>query len=193
MPSPSRVVPFAFSWRGERLDHRAMGRSWSRVHHPCRHAHVPPRPHHPLLQAVTAVGKIAEHTFPRPPAHMRHPIARKGRTRQTWSGTSGPRHNISHPRHLLSRAAEHDRSDRHCHGGRTFLAGCSTVAVNQASGNLGTYLLVSCQYCDVPAKGRKERRGWDSNPRDDLTPPTRFPIALLRPTRTPLRRRRTGV
>src|SRR5215217_8527984 len=40
--------------------------------------------------------------------------------------------------------------------------------------------------------GRK-RRGWDSNPRDDLTPPTRFPIALLRPTRTPLRKRRTGV
>ncbi len=33
----------------------------------------------------------------------------------------------------------------------------------------------------------EKRRGWDSNPRDDLTPPTRFPIALLRPTRTPLR------
>src|ERR671912_192711 len=25
-------------------------------------------------------------------------------------------------------------------------------------------------------KQRKKRRGWDSNPRDDLTPPTRFPI-----------------
>ena len=36
----------------------------------------------------------------------------------------------------------------------------------------------------------EKRRGWDSNPRDDLTPPTRFPIALLRPTRTPLRERR---
>src|SRR5918993_3586825 len=36
-------------------------------------------------------------------------------------------------------------------------------------------------------KWREKRRGWDSNPRDDLTPPTRFPIALLRPTRTPLR------
>src|SRR5215204_1779080 len=42
-------------------------------------------------------------------------------------------------------------------------------------------------------KTTMKRRGWDSNPRDDLTPPTRFPIALLRPTRTPLRRRRTGV
>jgi hypothetical protein len=31
-----------------------------------------------------------------------------------------------------------------------------------------------------------KRRGWDSNPRDGLTPPTRFPVALLRPTRTPL-------
>src|SRR5215213_11765091 len=38
-----------------------------------------------------------------------------------------------------------------------------------------------------PCKQREKRRGWDSNPRDDLTPPTRFPIALLRPTRTPLR------
>src|SRR5215216_2354664 len=35
-------------------------------------------------------------------------------------------------------------------------------------------------------KRRKKRRGWDSNPRDGSTPPTRFPIALLRPTRTPL-------
>src|SRR6187200_835194 len=26
-----------------------------------------------------------------------------------------------------------------------------------------------------------ERRGWDSNPRGGLTPPTRFPIALLKP------------
>src|SRR5215204_5303762 len=40
---------------------------------------------------------------------------------------------------------------------------------------------------------KKKRRGWDSNPRDGLTPPTRLPIALLRPTRTPLRMRRTGV
>jgi hypothetical protein len=40
---------------------------------------------------------------------------------------------------------------------------------------------------------RKKRRGWDSNPRDDLTPPTRFPIALLRPTRTPVQKRRAGV
>ncbi len=31
------------------------------------------------------------------------------------------------------------------------------------------------------------RRGWDSNPRGRLTPPTRFPVALLKPTRTPLR------
>src|SRR5215212_1120303 len=44
-----------------------------------------------------------------------------------------------------------------------------------------------------PCKQREKRRGWDSNPRDDLTPPTRFPIALLRPTRTPLRKRRRGV
>ena len=35
-------------------------------------------------------------------------------------------------------------------------------------------------------KWRKKRRGRDSNPRDGLTPPTRFPVALLRPTRTPL-------
>ena len=33
---------------------------------------------------------------------------------------------------------------------------------------------------------QEKRRGWDSNPRDGLTPPTRFPVALLRPTRTPL-------
>ena len=26
-------------------------------------------------------------------------------------------------------------------------------------------------------KRREKRRGWDSNPRDDLTPPTRFPIS----------------
>src|SRR3712207_752674 len=39
-------------------------------------------------------------------------------------------------------------------------------------------------------KQREKRRGWDSNPRDGLTPSTRFPIALLRPTRTPLRERR---
>src|ERR671911_2144555 len=26
-------------------------------------------------------------------------------------------------------------------------------------------------------KQREKRRGWDSNPRDDLTPPTRFPIS----------------
>src|SRR5918997_5470105 len=42
-------------------------------------------------------------------------------------------------------------------------------------------------------KTMMKRRGCDSNPRDDLTPPTRFPIALLRPTRTPLRGRRKGV
>src|ERR671911_1556645 len=42
-------------------------------------------------------------------------------------------------------------------------------------------------------KTMMKRRGWDSNPRDGLTPSTRFPIALLRPTRTPLRGRRTGV
>jgi hypothetical protein len=42
-------------------------------------------------------------------------------------------------------------------------------------------------------KRKEKRRGRDSNPRDGLTPPTRFPIALLRPTRTPLRKRRTGV
>src|SRR5215213_6442071 len=43
---------------------------------------------------------------------------------------------------------------------------------------------------DLPrfARKRKEmRRGWDSNPRDGFKPPTRFPVALLRPTRTPLR------
>ena len=28
---------------------------------------------------------------------------------------------------------------------------------------------------------RPERRGWDSNPRGGLTPPTRFPVALLKP------------
>src|SRR5215217_1574024 len=38
-------------------------------------------------------------------------------------------------------------------------------------------------------KTRRKRRGWDSNPRDGSTPPTRFPVALLRPTRTPLRDR----
>ena len=35
-------------------------------------------------------------------------------------------------------------------------------------------------------KRKEKRRGWDSNPRDGSTPPTRFPVALLRPTRTPL-------
>ncbi len=42
-------------------------------------------------------------------------------------------------------------------------------------------------------KGQKERRGRDSNPRDGLTPPTRFPIAigssyavLIRPTIPPI-------
>src|SRR5215208_1115883 len=45
----------------------------------------------------------------------------------------------------------------------------------------------------ITCKQEEKRRGWDSNPRDGLTPPTRFPIALLRPTRTPLRERRTGV
>src|SRR5829696_7876256 len=44
-----------------------------------------------------------------------------------------------------------------------------------------------------PCKPCGKRRGRDSNPRDGLTPPTRFPIALLRPTRTPLRKGRTGV
>src|SRR5215218_11080272 len=136
-----------------------MGGSRSRVHLTCRHAPSSPRPHHSLIQAAPAACRSAEHTFPRPPAHMCHPIARKGRTRQTCSGTSGPRHNISHTRHLLSRAAEHDRSDRYCHGGRTFLAGCSTVAVNQASGNLGTYLLVSCKYCDLPANWQESGEG----------------------------------
>jgi hypothetical protein len=33
---------------------------------------------------------------------------------------------------------------------------------------------------------KDKRRGWDSNPRDGFKPPTRFPVALLRPTRTPL-------
>src|SRR5918993_2788017 len=46
-------------------------------------------------------------------------------------------------------------------------------------------LRLSCFTC----KTKKKRRGWDSNPRDGLTPPTRFPVALLRPTRTPLRTR----
>src|SRR3954465_10791155 len=32
-----------------------------------------------------------------------------------------------------------------------------------------------------PTPRRTERRGWDSNPRGGLTPPTRFPIALLKP------------
>src|SRR5215211_5594058 len=45
----------------------------------------------------------------------------------------------------------------------------------------------------ITCKQEEKRRGWDSNPRDGSTPPTRFPIALLRPTRTPLRKRRTGV
>ncbi len=30
------------------------------------------------------------------------------------------------------------------------------------------------------------RRGWDSNPRDGVKPPTRFRVGLLRPAQTPL-------
>src|SRR5919199_2087494 len=49
------------------------------------------------------------------------------------------------------------------------------------------WLLISnCSYV-LPANRQEKRRGWDSNPRDGSTPPTRFPVALLRPTRTPLR------
>src|SRR5919106_2237549 len=54
-------------------------------------------------------------------------------------------------------------------------------------------LLLPPELSRFTCKTRIKRRGWDSNPRDDLTPSTRFPIALLRPTRTPLRERRTGV
>ena len=32
-----------------------------------------------------------------------------------------------------------------------------------------------------PGDAHPERRGWDSNPRGGLTPPTRFPVALLKP------------
>jgi hypothetical protein len=35
-------------------------------------------------------------------------------------------------------------------------------------------------------KQEEKRRGWDSNPREGYKPSTRFPVALLRPTRTPL-------
>ena len=34
---------------------------------------------------------------------------------------------------------------------------------------------------DAARRGPRERRGWDSNPRGGLTPPTRFPVALLKP------------
>src|SRR5919199_5909154 len=51
------------------------------------------------------------------------------------------------------------------------------------------WLLISnCSYV-LPANRQEKRRGWDSNPRDGSTPPTRFPVALLRPTRTPLQLR----
>src|SRR5918997_5431680 len=55
-------------------------------------------------------------------------------------------------------------------------------------GRLGPPSLPSKIVC-FTCKTKKKRRGWDSNPRDGLTPPTRFPVALLRPTRTPLRTR----
>lgn len=51
----------------------------------------------------------------------------------------------------------------------------------------------ACETCPGCANKKEERRGRDSNPRDGLTPPTRFPIALLRPTRTPLQKRRPRV
>jgi hypothetical protein len=112
-------------------------------------------------------------------------------TRQTRPRTPRARHDIRHPRPLFPRAAEHDPPDRHHHAGRAFLAGCSTVAVKRASRFPRPTPLVTA-ILQFTCK-RNERRGWDSNPRDGSTPPTRFPIALLRPTRTPLQKRRTGV
>jgi hypothetical protein len=67
--------------------------------------------------------------------------------------------------------------------------GCSKFG----PGEFRDLLVFLPQLLRFTCKRQKKRRGWDSNPRDDLTPPTRFPIALLRPTRTPLRGRRTGV
>src|SRR5215210_4706781 len=51
--------------------------------------------------------------------------------------------------------------------------------------NSGPYFHLA-RFPRFTCKQEEKRRGWDSNPRDGLTPPTRFPVALLRPTRTPL-------
>src|SRR5215204_2220659 len=62
--------------------------------------------------------------------------------------------------------------------------GCSTLGSRYPWHLTSFTLRLSRSTCEY----KKKRRGWDSNPRDGSTPPTRFPVALLRPTRTPLRR-----
>jgi N-acyl-D-aspartate/D-glutamate deacylase len=56
---------------------------------------------------------------------------------------------------------------------QTGLAGCSREVMAQRQ-NLFVFL---APYYVLPANRWKKRREWDSNPRDDLTPPTRFPIS----------------
>src|SRR5215211_158686 len=85
------------------------------------------------------------------------------------------------------RAARHGRRAGRRDGRGFRLMGCSTVVVNSVPDLSGAFWFFShCSYV-LPANRRKKRRGWDSNPRDGSTPSTRFPVALLRPTRTPLR------
>jgi hypothetical protein len=45
----------------------------------------------------------------------------------------------------------------------------------------GVALARLCRPLHAYARPSAERRGWDSNPRGRLTPPTRFPVALLKP------------
>ena len=58
---------------------------------------------------------------------------------------------------------------------------------SRPSRGLGSSRWAPLRSSSFTCKRREKRRGWDSNPRDGSTPPTRFPVALLRPTRTPLR------
>ncbi len=99
------------------------------------------------------------------------------------------RHLETDHRPLRSYEAEYRAAARHGrraggHDGRGFgLTGCSKFG----PGSLRGLLVVLRSSLRFTCKQKEKRRGWDSNPRDGFKPPTRFPVALLRPTRTPLR------
>src|SRR5215210_3996215 len=88
------------------------------------------------------------------------------------------------PRPPPAPRGRHGSLHRHALAHRLYLP-CSTVAVKRARSCARTTVFAPRQPILRLQMGEK-RRGWDSNPRDGSTPPTRFPIALLRPTRTPL-------